>query len=277
MPADIRTCVTGLVAAALVAALVVSSPAEPTAREAVARARALERSGRPDEARTYLSELTASDDRLAEEASVLLELARLTADVDTLTTLLDAALDAARRPEEIAAAHMMRGDLLFARGRYTAAAEEYARADRSAPAFRPGAAEFRRAESLLAARDGSAALDAFTTIAEAPGTLEEIRPRAELGAARALLELGRHEEAARSFEKVAAEYPDGDVRLLALSGAAEARAQIGDHAAATELLSSLVEEYPGTFHATLALERLSRPAPPDTASADTTSPSNESR
>jgi len=274
MSAEPRTLMT-LGLCAVFAAFAVQVFASPTPREAVARARALEESGRSREARIYLEELTASDDDLAGEASVLLELARLTANIDTLTALLDAAVEAARRPEEIAAAHMMRGDLLYARGRYTAAGDEYARADRAAPAFQPGTASLRRAESLLAARDGSAALDAFGTLARASGTPEEIRPWAELGVARALQELGRLDEAARAFEKVASDAPDHDARLLALSGAAAARDDLGDHAAVVELLSSLIDQYPGTFHAAVALERLSQPLQ-DPSAGDTTAPQTES-
>jgi len=241
-----------------------------TASEAVARTRALEESGRTREARAYLAGLAASDEDLSTSAEVLLELARLSADADTLSVLLERAVEHARRPEDIARAHMMRGDLLYARGRYTAAAAEYERAERAAPAFRPGRADLRRAESLLAASDGSAALRAFTSLAEAPGTADDIRPWAELGIARSLSESGRFDEAARQFEKVAAEYVEHDVRPLALSGAASARERLGDHGAATALLRSLVEEYAGTFHATVALERLSRPAPSDTSAVGDT-------
>ncbi len=276
MPAESRThTVPVVLAVVFLSVFVLSASAQPAASEAVARARALEQSGRAREAAVYLRELVESNERLKESATVLLELARLTADVDTLTALLDAAVEAAGRPEEVAAAHMMRGDLLYARGRYTAAADEYARAERAAPAFRPGAAALRRAESLLAANDGSAALEAFRALAGAPGALEDVRPWAELGAARSLLEIGRFDEAARSFENVAATYAEDDVRQLALAGAAAARDRLGDHAAMVELLSSLIDEYPGTFHSTVAEERLSRPAPPDTAAGDTTAQSSE--
>jgi tetratricopeptide (TPR) repeat protein len=277
MSADTRAL---MMALAVVAALVVSVPslsASPEARDAVERARALEESGRHREARAYLSGLVASDERLAEEAAVLLELARLTTDADTLTVLLDAAVEAARRPEEIATAHMMRGDLLYARGRYTAAAEEYGRARRAAPAFRPGSAALKRAESLLGAGDGSAALAAFEELVNASGTTEETRPWAELGRARALLETERYEEAARAFEAVAAERSEHDVRPLALAGAADARGRLDDRRAVIELLTSLVEEYPGTLQAALAADRLSRTAPPDTFAPDTTTTTIDSR
>ncbi len=253
-----------------VAALAASAQDDPSPREAVEKARALEGHGFVEEARHYLEELVGGDAPAGRDPEVVLELARLTPSADEAIELVDGVIHRARDARALAAAHALRGDFLYAQGRYLEASAEYEKAARLAEGAEEDRALLMRARSLLAAGDASAAADAFRELAEKGGVPGESTPWAELGLGQALLLRGDALEAAAQFERTAAAYPDHDVRPLALAGAAESRLVAGEPDAARAALGTIVEEYPGTFEAVLADHRLSQ-----LAAADTTAPVDE--
>jgi TolA-binding protein len=257
MPASGRTR-GRLSAAALAAAAVLCFGAGATAQEtttateAVERARALERQGLLDEAALYLHELVLGVGPLSEEPEVLIELARLTPDVDAAMQYLDAAMEKTRDARLLAGAHRMRGDFLFMQGRYEDAVLEYGRGAEHAGGPAAHALMLRRAASLLASGDASRAADAYLALVEGGGVSEGVAPWAELGLARAHLARGKLGEATAQFERVVEEYPDHGVRAHALAGAVECHVAAGRDSAAAAFLGDLESNYPSSYEAVLA-------------------------
>ncbi len=231
--------------------------------EAIEKARALESAGSADEAFVYLSELAEQDHKLAEDASVLLELSRLTPSTDESVQLLERALERARDGAQTSVAKEMLGDYLYARGSYLAAAAQYASAAEKAPGPAQGPVLLKRCASLLAAGDADAAAEAYGQLAERGGDSDPTRPWAQLGLGHALVVKGDLEEAVLVFEGLATEYATHEVRPRALAGAGEALAAAGHTARARENLDALVREYPGSYEAILARDDLAS-LPPDT-------------
>jgi tetratricopeptide (TPR) repeat protein len=257
MPADVEARMArsaAALAAAAVLWLFAAAPAEEavSSSEAVEKARALERQGFVDEAILYLRELVLEAGPLAEDPNVLLELGRLTPDVDTAIEYVELAMARSRDPDVLARAHQTRGDFLFMQGRYAEAAVEYEEGARHGSAPDAYALELRRAASLLASEDASRAADGYRALAgraDAPG---EGAPWAELGLARALLARGDLDGATVQFERVVEEFPDHGVRPHALAGAVECHAAAARDSAAAAFLAVLDSEYPASFEAVLA-------------------------
>lgn len=251
---------------ALAAALLIvlaSVAAAVDSDEAIEKARALESAGSADEAFVYLSELAEQDQKLAEDASVLLELSRLTPSTEESVQLLERALERARDGEQTSAAKEMLGDYLYARGSYLEAAEQYASAAERAPDPAQGPVRLKRCASLLAAGDADAAAEAYGQLAERGGDSDPTRPWALLGMGHALAMKGDLEEAALVFEDLATEYATHEVRPRALAEEGDALAAAGHTARARETLDTLVREYPGSYEAILARDDLVS-LPPDT-------------
>ncbi len=249
------------IAGALTAALlaVTAGPAAgddpPTPAQAIEKARALEETGFVDDAEAYLRGLVETDRSLARSASVLLELARLSADPEEAMAFADQAIERTRDAGLLVRAHALKGDALYASRIYAAAAEEYGEAARySAPDA--GEATLRRADCLLAAGDASAALEAYRGIWEEGAVPGELTSWAELGIGRALLHSGRSAEAAEHFEHVAATYVDPDVRMQALAGAGESHEANDAPLDALTALATLAAEFPDTFAGVVAAERV---------------------
>ena len=253
-----------------------TAPAQDVTPEAaVAGARALERDGLFDEAETYLSELVAGDESLARNASVLWELARLTADGETAHELAGEVAARSRSGELVAAAHAVRGDYLYATGHYAAAAGEYEAAGERARGEAAVEAGLKRAAALLASGDASAAEEAARSVLSTRdlGADQEALARTALG--RALLVRGETVSALAEF-MLSAEAGDASLRLAALAGASEAAIAAGDDSTAVELLGTIVEDPEPSYERAWAqhlLEsvaaRLARPEPaPGQAPAD---------
>ncbi|MBN2564243.1 MAG: tetratricopeptide repeat protein, partial [Candidatus Eisenbacteria bacterium] len=168
---------------ALVPALIVAGPTAraqaqdgPTAREAVERARALERSGHPGDAWSYLEHLVTVDDGpLAGEAEVLLEAARLADSSEQARALALRAIEGTRSARILYAARILRGDSYFAQAMYQTASREYEEASRHAPGRGPGAAELKRARSILASGDTEAAIVAYENIVGGSAAADDTR------------------------------------------------------------------------------------------------------
>lgn len=259
MPANTRTR-SLLSAAALAAAaalyLCAVAPAladdAATPSEAIEKARALERGGFLDEAVLYLRDLVLEAGPLAEDPDVLLELARLTPDVEVALEYVDLAMARSRGADVLTRAHQTRGDFLFMQGRYAEAAIEYEQGARHGAGPATYALELRRAASLLASEDASRAADAYRALKDGGGAPDEGAPWAELGLARALFVRGDLEEAALQFEHVADAFPDHDVRPHALAGAVECHVATAGDSAARAFLSVLEDAYPTSYEAVLA-------------------------
>ena len=121
--------------AAAICAVALASPlnAAPRPEEAIEAARALERDGHVAEAELYLRELVATDADLARNASVLLELARLTPSIEECLSLTERALERTRDGELTSRALELQGDYLYAAARYSEACAAYEAAHVQAP------------------------------------------------------------------------------------------------------------------------------------------------
>jgi len=256
-------CVVAILAATAQSASPDQEPVEP--RVAIEKARALERDGLPDEAYVYLYELVGTHEDLARDATVLIELSRLSPTADESVELLEAAVEAARSAETVVRARRDLGDYLYARGSYMEAAEQYASAAGRAGEPERGFLLVKRADSILSAGDAGAAVDEYRELKERGKAPDEATPWAALGLGRALIVKGDYLGAAVEFETFADTYVEHEARARALSGAAEARAAAGDFAAARSALNLLVAEYPGTHEAVLARQDL-RTLPADSMS-----------
>ena len=240
----------------------------PTAREALEKARALERAGHAEEAVEYLSGLVDGEDApLRDEAEVLLEAARLSRSPEKSRAYAARAIEHTRSSAVVEAARLLRGDSFFAEGLYLSAATEYGEAAKHSRERGTSVGDLKRAASLLAAGDAGAAADAYRRIAQSGATPGEATPRAQLGLARALLTAGRAAEAAEEFEVVARVYKDHGLRVQALAGTAECYEALGEARRAADALTALVTEYPNSYEAVLAREKLRRRALADTTSA----------
>jgi len=249
-----------LFAAAVTLFLCAAVPAFPqdrtTAPEAIQKARALERQGFLEEAALYLHDLVLEAGPLAEHPDVLLELARLTPDVDAAIQYVDLAMARSRDEGVLVRAHRTRGDFLFMQGRYGEAALEYEQGARHAAGAEGYALELRRAASLLASDDASRAGDAYRELTERGDAPDEHAPWAELGLARALLARGDLEEATLQFEHVVEAFPDHGVRPHALAGAVECHVVAASDSSARAFLSLLEDAYPASYEAVLARDLL---------------------
>jgi tetratricopeptide (TPR) repeat protein len=263
--------------AAAVLMAVVAGPADGdevlTSAQAIERARALEGGGLLEEAALYLRGLILESRSIARDAPVLLELARLTNDLDEAADLANRATTRTRDPQLLLAAHVFLGDLLYARGLYLSAALEYGRAGTDKSISGADEALLKRAASLLAAGDAQAALDAYRDLAAEGATGETTIPLAELGVGRALLRAGRPEEAAREFERILATYPVPDVRIQALAGAAASHEEAGNMPAAIMHLTVLSDEFPESFEGILAGDRARNIPLPESADGENPPPS----
>ncbi len=258
-------------ALAVTIVLTASAALAVDADEAIEKARALETSGNADEAFVYLSELVDQDERLAGDASVLIELSRLTPSTEESVELLERAVDRARDGEQASRAQQLLGDYLYARGSYLEAAERFASAaDRGSGAGRDEAL-LKRAASLLAAGDADAAADAYGELAGRRDTSEDTRPWALLGLGRALQFKGDLHGAAFTYDSLASEYPEHEARPRALAGAGEALAAAGEFPDARIALKTLVREYPASYEAVLARDDLLG-LPPDTTGISAPAP-----
>ena len=248
-----------LAAAALAFCLAVPAWCDgvPTPEEAVAKARALVGQGRQTDAETYLKDLVAEENGAhAENATVLLEAARLSTSAETSRAYAARAIERTRNDALLEAAHMLRGDSYFAESFYISASREYEKAATHSSSRGPGLADLRRARSILAGGDAGAAVEAYRAIADWGATPGEMTPVAEVGLARALLAAGRPEEAAEQFERTARVYAENEVRVRALAGAAESHEAAGADTAAVAALAVLVSDYPSSYEAVLAREKL---------------------
>lgn len=255
-----RALTAAVAAAAFLLALGAFAPAlcddTPSPQEAIEKARSLEKSGYRAEARLYLEELVAEDGPLAREAEVLLEAARLAETGEESRAYAARVIDRTRNARLLYAAHVLRGDSLFAEGLYLGAAQEFEKAARYSPDGEEGEAELRHARSLLASGDTAAAIEAFRGVAEGGAVPTDVTPHGQLGLARALLTAGHSTEAAELFELIASTYPDHELRPRALAGAAEGHETAGADSAAIAALERLLEEHPESYEATLARDRL---------------------
>lgn len=246
-------------ASALAAALaLIAAPGPATASsadDAIEEARALETAGRPDEAEACLRRLLESG-VVSRNPAVLAALARLTPSPEEAVELCREVIESARDPRLVAEAHALRGDYLYARGSYGAAALEYEAAAGSGTGDARDRAALKHAASLLAAGDAPAAEGVYRTLVETEGVLAEALPWAEVGLGRALLAQGRTGEAAEQFERVSHTHAGRDVRLQALAGAAASHEERGDVDRAIAALSAVIDEYPDTYDAVLAEDHL---------------------
>ncbi len=267
--ARLRSAV-ALAAAVLVAVTAGAAAADEavTSAQAVERARALERAGLLDEATHYLRGLILENRSIARDAPVLLELARLTNDLGEAAELAQRAITRTRDSKLLLTAHVLKGDLLSARGLYLAAALEYERAAASRSTDGADEALLKRAGSLLAAGDAQVALEAYRELAADGATGETAVPLAELGIGRALLRAGKPGDAAREFERIIATYADPDVRIRALAGAAASHEDANNTAAAILHFTMLSEEFPESFEGILAEERARLIQPPEPDEGD---------
>ncbi len=260
MSADPRQHRVARSAAALLAVALVLGPAAvalgTTPAQAVERARALEKAGRPEDAERYLSDLVDSERKLARAGRVLLELARLSRSAEDVLAWADRAIARTREAELAASAHLLKGDCHFARGHYISAAFEYEKAAAGASGEEAGRAALKRAASLLAGGDVSTALEAYREVAGEGAVPSELTAWAEVGAARALLASGSSAEAAAEFDRLASTHADAGVRVEALVGAAASHEAAGAPAVALRQLRILAAEYPDTFEGILARERV---------------------
>ena len=264
------------IAVAVAACLVL--PARPVAAgpgaAVIERARVMEREGAPDEGERVLRDAIAGDGKLAHDAAVLLELARITRAASEILDLTDRAIGTTRDARLLVEAHRMRGDYLYMEARYLAAAREYALASRYGPRSVPDEAALRRAASFLAAGDASEAAEAYRELTEKGSVPTDLTPWAELGLARTTLLGGDATGAAARFEEIARAFASRDVRLEALVGLWESREAAGDVEGEEAAIETLTREYPGTFGAVIARERLRALELPDatlrTESPDTT-------
>ncbi len=269
MHADPRTrrrSITTVAVCLTATVLLLATASADTAAE-IGRARALEADGRVDIAIEHLRAVLTGESG-GTDAALLLELARLTDDVDEALALADEALANTRDMSLRALAHVMRGDYLYAAGLYNQASAEYTTAAEQGAPEHP---ELRRAASLLALGDIAAAIEVYDKAAE--GDDEEIADWAAIGRGRALLARGDEVEAALELEQLALEFAGRPTRAHALAAAADALIAHGDIAHARELLLQLLDEFPDTFESTLADNRvrmldrrLTELAPPDHAS-----------
>lgn len=282
MSADLRPIRRTIQALFLTAALALASaaPADdvPTPAQAIESARALERSGLPGEAVTYLAGLVDGEEApLAENAEVLLEAARMATSVEEARGYARRAVGQTRSSHTLTAAHMLIGDSLFAERLYLAAAREYEEAARHSPERGPGEADLRRAQCLLASGDPLAAEEAFADVAGWGSVPVGVALYAQLGQARSALVAGRSEEAAALFERTARASEDPKLTAGSLLGAAEAHRAAGNRDGALSALRSLVEGFAGSYEAALAGEWLRTYPEPDTTAVapDTTAPEAE--
>ncbi len=241
-----------------------------TPSEAIEKARALERQGFLDEAALYLRDLVIEPGPLAEDANVLLEVARLTPDADVAIEYVELALARSRDARVLARAHGTRGDFLFMQGRYAEAALEYERGARHGARPVADALELRRAASLLASEDASRAVDTYRELKDRGDTPGDLAPWAELGLARALFVRGDLREAALQFERVVEAFPEHDARPHALAGAIECHVAAASDSAARAFLSILEESYPASWEAVLARDLFETVA----ATRDTAAPAS---
>ena len=260
----------------LLAPAVVSrcSDESPTPAEAIEKARALEKSGLPDEAFLYLSPLIEPESGdLARNAEVILEAARLAPSVPTTQELAARAIERTRNSSIIHAAHMMLGESLYAQRLYGAAASHFFEAARHSDRRGPGAADLRYADCLLASGDAVSAVEAFREAAESGAVPGPTSSLAQLGLGRSLLAAGRAAEAAEEFERAVRTLSDESAKARGLAGAAEAYEAAGDDQSARKALEALVDEHPGSYEAVLARNKLRAYAAADTtAPADTLAP-----
>ncbi len=274
MSANLRAqrCQTAAVVAIAVAVVVSATGSAicddtPSAAEAIQKARALERQGHPEEAEFYLRDLIEAEEQLARDATVLLELARLTDASEEALALIDRAITRTRDSRLICRARSLKGDYLYAQGQYVPASREYQEAAGHGSGPEVEVALLKRGQSLLAAGDASAATEAFRELAEKGGVPGAMTPWAELWLGRALLLKGDPTGAALQFERTGETYPEHDVRPHALAGAAESHRLAGNEQAARSALEALILQYPGTFEAVLAREDIQTLAPADTLTA----------
>jgi TolA-binding protein len=242
----------------------------PNAREAIEKARALERDGHAEDAETYLADLVAEENGpLADEAEVLLEAARMAGGADEARALAARSIAHTRSSDIVYAARMLRGDSYFVQGLYLTAAAEYEDAAGHAPGRRRGTADLMHATSVLASGDVESAVAAHEEMLGRLTLDDETRPEAELGLGTSLLAAGRAEEAAHRFEETAEAHPDHHLRVRALDGAARSFSALGDIPQAARVLEQLIESYPDSYEAVLAREELREFEP---ALSDTTEP-----
>lgn len=257
-PSRKRNHAAHLLLATLVTALLgpveVISAMEPS--EAIEEARALERDGHIREAESYLRGLVSTDDDLARNAEVLLELARLTPSAEESLNLVQRALSRTRDGVLVSRATELRGDYLYALGRYVEAGAAYEEASTHASREVSDWILLKRAASLLALGDASAAVEAYGDLAGEGSVPSEVTPWAVVGLGQALLAAGDAERAAAEFDRVAGGYPRHDARPRALFGAAQAHNLAGNVEAARGALNEILAGYPGTFEAVLARDDL---------------------
>ena len=272
MSARARTAGAPSVVAAVAAALVLLVTAgafgddEPTAEEAVERARALVRQGQQADAEEYLATLVREEGGPhARDPEVLLEAARLSTSGAACRAYAQRAIENTRDSSVIEAARMLMGDSYFAESLYLSASIEYEHAARHASQRGPGEADLKRARSILASGDAGAAAEAYREIADWGATPNEVTAEADVGLGRALLEAGRPIEAAEQFETAARIHEDGGIRRRALKGAAESHEASGHHAEAVAALELLLAGYPDSYEGVLAREKLRTYAVPDSS------------
>jgi TolA-binding protein len=253
--------------------LLLSAPAwsdeAPTAEQAVEKARALVAQGRQTAAEEYLAGfLDEETGALAEDATLLVEAARLATTAEDCRAYAARAIERTRNSALLEAAHMLLGDSYYAESLYLSASVEYEKAARHSAERGPGVADLKRARSILASGDAGAAVEAFREIADWGATPTELTPLAEVGLATALLAAGRPAEAAGQFERTARTFPESDLRPRALAGAAESHRAAGADSAAVAALERLVADHPDDYEAVLARERLRNYVLPDSSALE---------
>jgi len=270
MGADARRWPTAVGVVALALCLLPASAHSQSSvspREAVEKARTLEESGFPDRAQVYLEGLIERDESLGGRAEVLLELARLTPRWTLASALLERIPDLTRDAEILSRTHVLLGDAHFAGRKYLSASREYEDAAGLASGETALAISLKRATSLAAAGDLTAALELYERVSRRADPGSEIRQWAQLGIARTHLEQGKTEEAAERFRSVATEHPGSSAAPHAAAGAAVAFSKQGAAIESTAFLTLLEEAFPESFEPLLAARAAREAAPPDTSSA----------
>ena len=251
----------GSLAAATAVVACVAAPAlgddAPTAEAAIEQARALVGQGHQEDAEAYLADLVREGEGPHEgSATVLLEAARLSTSVEDCKAYAARAIEKTRNSAVLEAAHMLLGDSYFAENLYLSASLEYEKAARHSSGRGPGAADLKRARSILASGDAGAAVETYREIADWGATPGEVSAVAGLGLGRALLEVGRPGEAAEQFETIARLHEETEIRAPALAGAAESHEVAGQHEDAVVALRRLIADCPDSYETVLARARL---------------------
>lgn len=247
MPArrpHLPTCSRTLLLAALIGlafACGTASGQEVGPDEAISRALALERDGLRDEAEQYLAGLVAGDEALAGNARVLWQLARLTTSGADAYDIAERVIARTRDARLAAAAHLLRGDYLYASGHYARAVEEYEAAAQRAEGEAAADAALKRAGSLLASGDASAAGEAYESILSNRDLGPTRTSLARSGLARTLLVRGEPGQALAGFLE-ASNVEERSARLAALAGACEAAIAAGADSTAADLLARLADD-----------------------------------